>query len=91
MGERPSRQHSIDRIDNARGYEPGNCRWATHAENARNKRHHQRLTVDGTTHLVVEWAELTGIHVETLRARIRKGVEPSRVVLPPQRRVRAAA
>jgi len=26
----------IDRIDNAKGYEPGNCRWVVAAENVRN-------------------------------------------------------
>ena len=37
MGERPPGK-SIDRIDNSRGYEPGNCRWATHQEQIRNSR-----------------------------------------------------
>lgn len=38
MGPRPSPDHQIDRIDNSRGYEPGNCRWVTRLENMRNRR-----------------------------------------------------
>jgi hypothetical protein len=38
MGERPSVNHSVDRTDPNGNYEPGNCTWATPAEQARNKR-----------------------------------------------------
>ena len=42
LGPKPSEKFSLDRIDNERGYEPGNLRWATWAEQARNKRAYKR-------------------------------------------------
>lgn len=37
VGERPDGR-TLDRIDNERGYEPGNCRWATAREQRLNQR-----------------------------------------------------
>ncbi len=68
IGERPSAQHSIDRIDVNRGYEPGNVRWATRAEQANNKRSNvnfrdcdgQRLNISQlAAYLAIDRAALT--------------------------------
>ncbi len=38
MGEKPSRDHSLDRIDVNEGYSRENCRWATGTEQVMNRR-----------------------------------------------------
>lgn len=37
LGPRPSKLHSIDRIDNNKSYIPGNLRWCTHQQQMRNR------------------------------------------------------
>jgi len=72
MGERPAGA-SIERINNSLGYEPGNCRWATQLEQARNRRSNRLLTFDGVTRTTSEWSEVTGIERHTLGHRVRSG------------------
>ena len=43
LGERPSVNHSLDRVNNDLGYEPGNLRWALPVLQARNKRNSKPL------------------------------------------------
>lgn len=70
VGMRPSPKHEIDRIDNERGYEPDNLRWATRTEQMRNTRGSHRLTYDGVTKSLADWAEEYGINRSTLYARV---------------------
>lgn len=56
MGEKPT-GHSIERIDNNGDYTPGNCRWATIGEQCRNRRSNIRLTHEGKTQTLTEWAK----------------------------------
>jgi hypothetical protein len=79
MGGRPEGT-TLDRRDNAKGYEPGNCRWATAIEQARNKTSNHLLTIDGESHPVVEWAEISGITQYAIKKRIDLGWSPKEAV-----------
>lgn len=76
IGPRPSNKHSLERVNNNRGYTPYNCKWATRSEQQSNRRPYRRfkhkppITFNGETLTIAEWANKLSIKPNTLMKRI---------------------
>lgn len=80
MGFRPTNEHSIDRIDNNKGYSPDNCRWATKSEQSNNRRNNRIVTYEGEQLTAAELARKLDISEEFIYRRLNKGHNSEEII-----------
>ncbi len=73
---------TIERDDNDKGYEPGNCRWVPKSEQSRNRRTNHALDTPWGVMTIAEAARKAGISWFTLRNRVKKGWPQERLFEP---------
>lgn len=74
---------SIDRIDNARGYEPSNCRWVPLEAQARNRSDNAWIEWRGRKIIMGEAARIAGLSRQTVHARLKRGWTTERALETP--------
>ncbi len=84
MGDRPP-GHSLDRIDNSKGYSPENCRWATKKEQQRNQRVTRKVVIEGKEYIAADLADISGQKTDVIVDRARRGLSYAEVVDPNKR------
>lgn len=74
VGPRPGHHYSLGRIDNDKGYFPDNVRWETIDQQNNNRRTTVKLTLNGETLSITQWAQKLRISDSVISSRKSKNL-----------------
>jgi len=83
MGDRPSKKHSIERVDNNKGYYKDNCVWALPRKQGENKRTNRNITHNEETLCVTRWEEKLGFKKGIISSRLWNGWSETQALTTP--------
>lgn len=75
MGERPTPEHTLDRIDYNGDYEPSNCRWATQETQSNNRRNNSFVTLKGEEITCAQLCKRYGFYYTYVTYQLRQGID----------------
>lgn len=84
MGDPPSKRHSLDRIDNQKGYSKENCRWATAKQQIHNSRKSKLIFHNGESLPISVWSQKIFGHPNMIHSRLVRGWTIERAMTVPR-------
>ena len=88
MGPRPSKLHSIERNDVNGNYGPDNCKWATNAEQARNRTNTVMVTHEGREMKLIDLVTEFGLSRQHVYGRLASGWTLEQAITVPIKKYR---
>ena len=84
VGSPPTKDHTLDRVDNSGGYFADNVRWASRSVQSRNTRQNIFVEIDGVLKCLYDWCDDYGIAAASVYRRLHKGEDVVSAITRPK-------